>query len=500
MNPGIDLLEKAAVRTPSTMWRGSRSPNPCSDASSAVQTSSVVVAFLLETTQPVVHVVDAPRRLVLLRGGRCARFPGESFQKGLRTDDPAAVRRHRRPDVRAVGGHDDVRLRIPRCGDHRHDQFVRRLMARAVHRLQLPRDDRFRVLHSASSVEDDRHLKLLAGDVVRDPREKLTARSLHVLDRDGPELVIRIDYVVTIDDDFLFSCHCRLPISRRLRSAIRILSTFDGDSTPRLLDSPYAHGLFHVIASGAAMPESTKHNQVTAEVLQEIREIVGEQNVRTDEEALEKYASDETEDFVFPPQVVVFPTSTAEVSRVMAIASRHVIPVTPRAGGTGLSGGALPIRGGIVLSVEKLNRILEIDANNLIAVVEPGVITQELQEAVEKTGLFYPPDPASRGSCASAAISPNAPGGPRAVKYGVTRDYVLGIEAVLADGTVIHHGGKLLKNSTGYNLTQLIVGSEGTLAVITKIFLRLVPLPKHRTLLLVPFPTLEAAHARCRRS
>jgi len=241
------------------------------------------------------------------------------------------------------------------------------------------------------------------------------------------------------------------------------------------------------------MANDQKLNKVTPEVLRKLREIVGEEHAKTDEEALRKYASDETEDFVFPPDVVVFPSSTEEVSRVMILASQHGIPVTPRGGGTGLSGGALPIRGGIVLSMERLNRILEIDADNLIAVVEPGVITQELQETVEKIGLYYPPDPASRGTSRLGGNLAECAGGPHAVKYGVTKDYVLGIQAVLPDGTIIHHGGKLLKNSTGYNLTQLIVGSEGTLAVITKIFLKLLPLPKHRSMLLVPFPTLEAA-------
>lgn len=241
------------------------------------------------------------------------------------------------------------------------------------------------------------------------------------------------------------------------------------------------------------MANDQKLSKVTGEVLRKLREIVGEEHAKTDEEAMEKYASDETEDFVFPPDVVVFPSSTEEVSRVMILASQHGIPVTPRGGGTGLSGGALPIRGGIVLSMERLNRILEIDADNLIAVVEPGVITQELQETAEKIGLYYPPDPASRGTSRLGGNLAECAGGPHAVKYGVTKDYVLGIQAVLPDGTVIHHGGKLLKNSTGYNLTQLIVGSEGTLAVITKIFLKLVPLPKHRSMLLVPFPTLEAA-------
>lgn len=232
---------------------------------------------------------------------------------------------------------------------------------------------------------------------------------------------------------------------------------------------------------------------MTESILGRLRQAVGADNVRTDSEAIEIYASDETEDLAFSPEVIVFPTDTDSVARVLRIAFDSDVPVTPRGGGTGLSGGALPLYGGIVLSIERLNRILEIDRENLMATVEPGVITQELQEAAEKVGLYYPPDPSSKGSSRLAGNLAESAGGPHAVKYGITKDYVTGIEAVLADGTVIHHGGKLLKNATGYNLTQLIIGSEGTLAVITKIFLKLIPLPKHRTTLLIPFPTLEGA-------
>lgn len=241
------------------------------------------------------------------------------------------------------------------------------------------------------------------------------------------------------------------------------------------------------------MTRSTRYGTVTPEVLAELHAIVGDDGIKVDDEAIEKYASDETEDFVFPPEAVVLPSTADEVSRVMSLAWKHDIPVTPRGGGTGLSGGALPVCGGFVLAAERMNRILEIDRENLMAVVEPGVITQELQETAEKVGLYYPPDPASRGTSLIGGNLAECAGGPHAVKYGVTRDYVLGVEAVLADGTLIRHGGKLLKNSSGYNLTQLIVGSEGTLAVITKIYLKLIPLPKHRTLLVIPFPTLESA-------
>jgi len=231
---------------------------------------------------------------------------------------------------------------------------------------------------------------------------------------------------------------------------------------------------------------------VTPDVLRRLQEAVGAGNVHTDADTIRVHASDETEDLVFHPEVVVTPDSTEAVSAVLRVASECRVPVTPRGAGTGLSGGALPVRGGIVLSTRALDRILEIDKGNLMAVVEPGVITQVFQEAVEKEGLFYPPDPASRGSCFLGGNLAECSGGPRAVKYGVTKDYIVGIEAVLPGGDVIRHGGKLLKNVTGYNLTQLVIGSEGTLAVITKIYVKLIPLPPHRTMLMVPFDSLDA--------
>jgi len=241
------------------------------------------------------------------------------------------------------------------------------------------------------------------------------------------------------------------------------------------------------------MKTDRKYTTVTKRILEQLREAAGTDNVAVDDDSLHVCASDETEDFEFLPEVVIHPDSTEAVSRVMKIAWDNGVPVTPRGGGTGLSGGALPIHGGIVLTTNRLNRILEVDRENLIAVVEPGVITQVLQDTVKDVDLYYPPDPSSRGSSHLGGNLAESAGGPHAVKYGVTKDYVLGIEAVLPDGTLVKHGGKLLKNSTGYNLTQLIIGSEGTLAVITKIYLRLIPLPRHRTLLFIPFPTLEAA-------
>jgi glycolate oxidase len=232
---------------------------------------------------------------------------------------------------------------------------------------------------------------------------------------------------------------------------------------------------------------------VTGDVLATLKAIAGAGHVLTDNETLALYAHDETEDLAFPPEVVVRPGSTGEIAGILKLAHERRIPVTPRGGGTGLSGGALAVRGGIILSLERLNRILEIDRKNLQAVVEPGVTTQRLQEEVEAVGLFYPPDPASRGSCHLGGNLAECAGGPRAVKYGVTKDYVLGIEAVLPTGEIITPGARVLKNVSGYNLTQLIIGSEGTLAVITRIILRLLPLPRHRQVLLAAFDTLESA-------
>jgi glycolate oxidase len=243
------------------------------------------------------------------------------------------------------------------------------------------------------------------------------------------------------------------------------------------------------------MSKNTRERQfgkVTPDVIERLKSAVGRDYVRIDDETLDIFASDETEDLVFRPEVVILPQDTEAISGAMKVAFDADIPVTPRGAGTGLSGGALPVRGGIVLSTAALNQILEIDLANLMAVVEPGVILQEFQEKVEEKGLFYPPDPASRGSCFIGGNLAECSGGPRAVKYGVTKDYVLGVEAVLPNGDIVHHGGKLLKNSSGYNISQLLVGSEGTLAIITRVYLRLIPIPPHRSMLLVPFPSLES--------
>lgn len=206
-----------------------------------------------------------------------------------------------------------------------------------------------------------------------------------------------------------------------------------------------------------------------------------------DPDVLKEYGHDETEDFVFPADVVLKPETVEEVSAIMRYANEHSIIVTPSGARTGLSGGALPIQGGIALSMERFNKILKIDEKNHQVTTEPGVITEVLQNTVKEKGLFYPPDPASKGSCfIGGNVSENS-GGPKAVKYGVTKDYVLNLEVVLPNGEVIWTGANVIKNATGYNLTQLITGSEGTLAIITKIVLRLIPHPTTDMLMLVPF-------------
>ena len=212
-----------------------------------------------------------------------------------------------------------------------------------------------------------------------------------------------------------------------------------------------------------------------------------------DSDNLSKYGHDETEDLLFLPEIVLKPETTEEVSIIMKYAFENSIVVTPSGARTGLSGGSLPIHKGIALSMERFNKILKIDEKNHQVTTEPGVITEVLQNAVKEKGLFYPPDPASKGSCfIGGNISENS-GGPKAVKYGETKDYVLNLEIVLPNGEIIWTGANVLKNSTGYNLTQLIVGSEGTLAIITKIVLRLIPHPTTNLLMLVPFFNAEKA-------
>jgi len=227
--------------------------------------------------------------------------------------------------------------------------------------------------------------------------------------------------------------------------------------------------------------------KITPAITESLKEIVGKEYVFTDTESLKHYGHDETEDLNFPPQLVIKPRTAEEIAGILKICNAELIPLTPRGAGTGLSGGALPVHGGVVLSMERFNRILDIDERNLQATVEPGVINQVFQEAVMEKGLFYPPDPASKGSCFLGGNVAERAGGPKAVKYGVTKDYVLNLEVVLPTGEIIWTGANVLKNSTGYNLTQLMTGSEGTLGIITKIVFRLIPLPQYNLLMLAPF-------------
>ncbi len=232
---------------------------------------------------------------------------------------------------------------------------------------------------------------------------------------------------------------------------------------------------------------------ISEAVLDELQKIVTRPFVFTDQDTLLDYSHDQTEDLSFPPQVVVKPQSAQEISEILKLANQHKIPVTPIGARTGLSGGALSVFGGIGLSLERLNQIIEIDEKNLQVTVEPAVITQVLQETVSEKGLFYPVDPSSRGSCFIGGNVAENSGGARAVKYGVTKDYVLNLEVVLPTGEIIWTGANTLKNSTGYNLTQLLVGSEGTLGIITKIVLKLLPENKYNILMLVPFFQAEQA-------
>lgn len=205
------------------------------------------------------------------------------------------------------------------------------------------------------------------------------------------------------------------------------------------------------------------------------------------------YAHDHTEDLSYYPEVVLRPSTAEEVSRILKLCNDNNIAVTPRGAGTGLSGGALALYGGVVISMDRFNTIIEIDERNFQATVEPGVINEAFQNAVRDKGLFYPPDPASKGSCFLGGNIAHASGGPRALKYGTTRDYVLNLEVVLPTGEVFWTGANTLKYSTGYNLTHLMIGSEGTLGIVTKIVLKLIPHPQQTLLMLAPFSSPEKA-------
>jgi glycolate oxidase len=236
-----------------------------------------------------------------------------------------------------------------------------------------------------------------------------------------------------------------------------------------------------------------RYTKVSKNDIDFFKKNLDENCVLFDSENLNEYSTDYTEDLIFSPEVVLKPKSSEQVSMILKYCNKVNIPVTPCGARTGLSGGSLPLFGGVALSLENLNKILEIDERNLQATVEPGVINQKFRDAVEDKKLFYPPDPASKGSCfLGGNVAENA-GGPKALKYGVTKDYVLNLEVVLSSGEIIWTGANVLKNATGYNITQLMVGSEGTLGVITKIVFKLIPLPQKDISMLVPFKSAEDA-------
>ncbi len=241
------------------------------------------------------------------------------------------------------------------------------------------------------------------------------------------------------------------------------------------------------------MPESTAYKSITAADIAFFENTVGKQYVLVHHADKEDYSHDYTEDLSFMPDVVVKPANENEVSDILKYCNTQHIIITPRGAGTGLSGGALAVMGGVILAMERFNKIIQIDERNFQATVEPGVINEAFQNAVKEKGLFYPPDPASKGSCFLGGNLAHSSGGPRALKYGTTRDYVLNMQVVLANGEIMWTGANTLKYSTGYNLTHLMIGSEGTLGVITKMVLKLIPFPTQTLLMLAPFTSPERA-------
>ncbi len=238
------------------------------------------------------------------------------------------------------------------------------------------------------------------------------------------------------------------------------------------------------------------YKRIDDSVIKNLKEIVGSGNVIfNDDEKLEPYSHDEIaeSEYGHMPDVVIKPGSAQEIAEIMKLANREKIPVTPRGAGSGLSGGAVPIFGGISLSLERMNRIIEIDKDNLVAVVEPGVVTNDINECVKDDGLFFAGYPMSVESCfIGGNVAENAGGG-RAVKYGVTGRYILGLEVVTPEGSIINLGGKRFKDVVGYDFVKLMVGSEGTLGIFTKIIVKLLPLPSERVDLLVLFPDVDSA-------
>jgi len=239
----------------------------------------------------------------------------------------------------------------------------------------------------------------------------------------------------------------------------------------------------------------TRYNKVDKDIIEKLKKIVGEQFVITDQEKIEPYSHDEVaeEEYAHMPEVVVKPRTAQEIAEIVKLANRELIPVTPRGAGSGLSCGAVPIYGGILLSVERMNKILEIDEKNMMVVVEPGVITNEINEKIKEKGLFFAGYPMSLETCFVAGNVAENAGGGKAVKYGVTERYIMGLEFVTPTGEIIEVGGKRMKDVTGYNLRMLMVGSEGTLGIITRVIIKLLPLPKAAVDLLAFFPDVQTA-------
>ncbi|TCK83326.1 FAD-binding oxidoreductase [Albibacterium bauzanense] len=234
-------------------------------------------------------------------------------------------------------------------------------------------------------------------------------------------------------------------------------------------------------------------NPITPEILAEIINVTGSDHTFFEKDDLFRFSHDETEDLHFYPEVVALPKSAEEVSELVKICSNNQIPITPRGAGTSLSGGALPLHGGLVICMERMNQLIEIDERNLQATAEAGLITQVLMTAVEEKGLFYPVDPASKGSCFIGGNVSHSSGGPQVVKYGTIREYILNLQVVLPSGEIIWTGANTLKFSSGYNLTQLFIGSEGTLGIVTKIVVKLIPKPAENMVMLASFPSNESA-------
>jgi glycolate dehydrogenase FAD-linked subunit len=231
---------------------------------------------------------------------------------------------------------------------------------------------------------------------------------------------------------------------------------------------------------------------LTNSTVKKLRQIVGTEHVTTEKEDLVCYSYDAT-GRMYVPDAVVFPENTNDIAAILQLANKEKFFVIPRGAGSGMTGGSLPVQGGTVLVLKRLNRILEIDRDNFVARVQPGVVTGHFHKAVEKESLFYPPDPASSDFSTLGGNLAECAGGPRAVKYGVTRDYVLGLEAVIPTGDIIKTGVKTVKGVVGYDLTRLLVGSEGTLGIITEMILRLLPLPEAVSTMAAVFDQMEVA-------